>query len=164
MSLQSFPTSRDEPFKNIANVCGLSTSIASFHRKSLTISVPATNSIADSTQHLAFSSSAVQIPEFRAARTRPTAQSQWLMVAFHQRSLKAFKPFRTLTVPECCPAGPTLGLFWWLFYWMRSQQTRFNLLIRPNLLRLDTATTFFHFPSLPFFPSPPTTIHASVTS
>jgi len=82
-----------------------------FHRKSLTISVPATNSIADSTQHLAFCSSAVQIPESRAARTRPTAQSQWLMAAFHQRSLEVVKPFRTLTVPECCPAGPTLGLF-----------------------------------------------------
>ncbi len=33
------------------------------------------------------------------------------MAAFHQRSLEVVKPFRTLTVPECCPAGPTLGLF-----------------------------------------------------
>src|SRR5258708_36363293 len=136
MSLQSFPTSRDEPFKNIANVCGLSTSIASFHRKSLTISVPATNSIADSTQHLAFCSSAVQIPEFRAARTRPTAQSQWLMAAFHQRSLKAFKPFGTLTLFPNVPRRSYPGAIWCLFYWMSPQQIQFNFLTRPKLLQL----------------------------
>src|SRR5258708_525848 len=147
MSLQSFPTSRDEPFKNIANVCGLSTSIASFHRKSLTISVPATNSIADSTQHLAFCSSAVQIPEFRAARTRPTAQSQWLMAAFHQRSLEVVKPFGTLTVPECAPQVLPWG-YLVAFLLDEAPTNSIHFVDRIQNCFGWTAITLCHFPSV----------------
>jgi len=39
------------------------------------------------------------------------------------------------SAPQVLPWGYLVA-----FYWMRPQQTRFNLLIRPKLLRLDTAT------------------------